>query len=198
MHAVHVSIWVSVCVVEEEEEDEMEKMLSELTLISPPSSAPVLDSLHSEEGGSESGNSLDSLALMKKRLLDTMESDKTSVGHKAEEEESATDKVGVSSPTAISIEPPTPTTPSQQKTLAERTNPTAMGSLLGDSLKSDLSEDDLLPSTSDIDSTDITKESTLSAKKSPFFTPASLQNSPSSSDTVRVALVLTWAYYDVL
>lgn len=192
MHVVHVSIWVSVCtIVEEEEEDEMEKMLSELTLISPPSSAPVLDSLHSEEGGSESGNSLDSLALMKKRLLDTMESDKVSVDQEAEgEREKATGKVGVSSTTAISIEPPTPTTPHQQRTLVERdrTSPTAMGSLLGDGLKSDLSEDDLLPSTSDVDSACRTKDSTSSAKKSPFFTPASLQNSPSSSDTVRVAL----------
>lgn len=183
--------WLCLCcvcgvVVEEEDEDEMEKMLNELTHISPPSSAPPQDSLHSE-GGSESGNSLDSLALMKKRLLDTTDSpqtDKTSVEHKVEGEENSTDEV--SSPASISVEPPTPTTPSQQKSLAEgdRTSPSTMGSLLGDGLRLGLSEDDLLPSTSDPAScTNKTKDST-SPKKSPFFSPGSLQNSPSSSDMV--------------
>lgn len=189
------------CVIEEEDEDEMEKMLNELTHISPPSSALLQDSLHSE-GGSQSGSSLDSLALMKKRLLDTTESDGTSVEHKVEGEENSTDEV--SSPASISIEPPTPTTPSQQKSLAEgdRTSPSTMGSLLGDGLRLGLSEDDLLPSTSDPAScTNKTKDSTSPIKKSPFFSPASLQNSPSSSDMVRVALNRTmsrWVCGDVI
>ena len=183
----------------------MEKMLSELTLISPPSNAPVTDSLHSGEGGegeSESSNSLDSLALMKKRLLETMEPDpsETSLDWGGRERQARENgekmgrngnTLGVSASTSINIEPPTPTTPSQQKTLAERdgerTNSREAG-LLGDSLKPDLSDDDLLPSTGDVNKATnegVSLAKGLPGQRPPCFSPASLQNSPNASSTVR-------------
>ena len=207
----------------EDEEDEMEKMLSELTLISPPSSAPLLSSLHSEGGeeGSGSSNSLDSLTLKKKRLLDTMEpteADPTETSLDCRPQDGAsedrgdggkgrgTDSLRASSTTAINIEPPTPTTPGQRKSLAERevdrTSPCAGGGLLGDSLKSGLSDDDLLPST---DLTTCADGSASPGRGSPrqsppYFSPASLQNSPSSSNTVRNCVrmcVCTYMYMPV-
>ena len=183
----------------------MERMLSELTMIVPPSSAPVTDSLSSreeEEGGKERGSepsdSLDSLALMKRRLEETMEEpSEMSVGRgqdaavwesTGEGEEPRTvgvDTLQVSSSTSINIQPPTPTTPSQKKALGgEKDSSPRTGHHLGEGLKPALSEDDLLPSTGGFNER-VSPIKGSPRKGSPCFSPASLQNSPDASKTVR-------------
>lgn len=58
---------------EESADQEMERMLSELTSIVPPSNVPLTGSLVSEGSGSDATDSMDSLALMRRRLEETME-----------------------------------------------------------------------------------------------------------------------------
>ena len=106
----------------------MERMLNELTSIVPPSnSLPVTSSLTSQEGGEEGvrsdEDSLDSLALMRKRLEETVESrfdtenddevlSSLSRIHPAvskEKDESERPSGSQSSGASITIEPPTPT-----------------------------------------------------------------------------------------
>ena len=58
---------------EESADQEMERMLNELTSIVPPSDVPLTGSLASEGSGSDKTDSMDSLALMRRRLEETME-----------------------------------------------------------------------------------------------------------------------------
>ena len=104
----------------EGEGEEMERMLGELTLISPPNTAPLGDSL-SSDGGRESESQMDTLAIMRKKLLDMTEGpenptspDADTTPHKtcstAEESRTEIEPTSLSvMMTAISIEPPTPT-----------------------------------------------------------------------------------------
>ena len=55
----------------EEEEDDMEKMLGEMTLISPPSTTPLLEDSLTEGGSGSANSSLDTLAAMRRRLMET-------------------------------------------------------------------------------------------------------------------------------
>lgn len=119
------------------EPDEIERMLSELTAIVPPSDLPVTSSMGSVdkgEGGvdsSEASDSLDSLALMRRRLQEVMEekSDKLETtrensvsglgsGHGGESSDFPDNSRRTSSnnkpiSTAINIQPPTPTVATQ-------------------------------------------------------------------------------------
>ena len=121
------------------ETDEMERMLSELTSIIPPSDLPVTNSLGSNEGSdSDATNSLDNLAMMRQRLQETIEESseegeialtrehsEAGVGPgDTEDEEAGTVGGGEERPasTAINIQPPTPTTVNQNTSLGIRTN----------------------------------------------------------------------------
>ena len=55
----------------EQEEDDMEKMLGEMTLISPPSTTPLLEDSLTEGGSGSANSSLDTLAAMRRRLMET-------------------------------------------------------------------------------------------------------------------------------
>ena len=109
-------------------DQEMERMLSELTSIVPPSDAPLTGSLASEGTDSEATDSIDRLTLMRRRLEEMMgESDgsKSQVeGGDREQpiagvESSMQESLGPEgvvvdgSGTAINIQPPTPTVTSQ-------------------------------------------------------------------------------------
>ena len=182
----------------------MEKMLGELTLLSPPSTTPLGGNSQGDEGEgeSESGSSLDSLALMKKQLMETVEETKGALLDAAamntgNEGMESLEQNSASTTTAISIEPPTPTTGVGQTLTTDRTNPQpltsgtatrGMDSLLTtttDSVRSGLrgeeeEDEELLPSTrSGRD------EGSRAKSRSPCFSPASLHNSPSTNSTVR-------------
>lgn len=118
---------------EESADQEMERMLGELTSIVPPSDVPLTGSLASEGTDSEATDSIDRLTLMRKRLEEMMgESDGSQSqveGGDREQpiagvEPSVQESLGpegvvdggsgsISSGTAINIQPPTPTVTSQ-------------------------------------------------------------------------------------
>ena len=117
----------------ESADQEMERMLSELTSIVPPSDAPLTGSLASEGTDSEATDSIDRLTLMRRRLEEMMgegDGSKSQVeGGDREQpiagvESSVQESLGpegvvvdgsesISSSTAINIQPPTPTVTSQ-------------------------------------------------------------------------------------
>ena len=117
----------------ESADQEMERMLSELTSIVPPSDAPLTGSLASEGTDSETTDSIDRLTLMRRRLEEMMgegDGSKSQVeGGDREQpiagvESSVQESLGpegvfvdgsesISSSTAINIQPPTPTVTSQ-------------------------------------------------------------------------------------
>ena len=118
---------------EESADQEMERMLGELTSIVPPSDVPLTGSLASEGTDSEATDSIDRLTLMRKRLEEIMgesggsQSQVDGDGREqpiAGVEPSVQDSLGpegiidggsesISSGTAINIQPPTPTVTSQ-------------------------------------------------------------------------------------
>ena len=167
----------------EGEVEDMEKMLSELTMISPPTTAPLMeDSLSGQE---EEDGASDSLELRRKRLLETSEDTVTPP--------TATPSVVTA---AINIEPPTPTTANETSLVrvsgsVSRDVPSEDGAdrfTTTDSLRSCDSE--LLPSTTGSDHRgDEEKGVTVEGReKSPCFSPASLQNSPRDSSMVCVCV----------
>ena len=206
----------------------MENMLEELSFIVPPSSTPGTPDMATSskeekkeegegegEGEGEVGDSMDSLAVMRRRLAETVsEASSSEAPLPGSDETRLVDKAGgggggdtdssrlrVSTSMSISVQPPTPTTPSQRTPLPligggggesgneKRTNPDDTTGHLGIDLKPDLTSvgDDLRPSTDsgNVVGKKVSQASGSPGKGSPHFSPASCQNSPDTSKMVR-------------
>ena len=189
----------------QDQDQEMERMLSELTSIVPPSDLPVTESLGSEGGlsGSDATDSIDRLALMRKQLEETLEEKpETSLSRKHSaaagmdspgSEDSGVAGVRPPSSAAINIQPPTPTVASQDALGTrgdERTDSLsvlASKSLTPSSLdlpdvpSSSPQSRNVFKAISQVEPASSSPGRASSGRSTPCFSPGSLRNSPDVS-----------------
>ena len=190
------------------DDQDMERMLSELTSIVPPTSLPVTNSLTSTESGMEgeeleTNDSLDSLAIMRRRLEETFSNKDDNLLVDVDQplvenipiSTNSEDSQGPSENTiSVSIQPPTPTVTSHTNLGLREHNP-ALGvntTTTVDLMKQEPSlvreSEDVLSSVVRSESVTVpgitTKSKGSSGTSSPCFSPGSLRNSPEPSSKV--------------
>ena len=196
------------------DDQDMERMLSELTNIVPPTSLPVTDSLTStgsgmEENESETNDSLDSLVLMRKRLEETF----TEIDESLPVEQPPVENIPITAnkedgpgeeSVSVNVQPPTPTVTSQTKLGLNENNPTlGVDTTAGDAEKLVNEGENTLDSVTSVKHsgtvavpgipTKSNKVGVSSGTSSPCFSPASLRNSPEPSSKVSTYILCVLA-----